>query len=317
MDVRDEFDNEERRTKNEERELMTMSQGTPFHSSLRQIIEDRDHGASELARRCLDVLAECTRQSKARSAEELIREMTMMAEVMSQARPSMAPLRTLIWRWGEAVAAAPRDGLERAREYIVQQAEALKTLSSEALRMISLHVRRLLTPGQTILTHSVSGVLLAVFEALRDLQLRIVLTESRPRYESRRLIKSLSEWGCEATVITDAQAGIFAGRADAVLVGADSVLSDRTVINKAGTYLIALAARDGGVPFYVACQSYKFERLDPSELLLEEGPAEELGVPELPHVKACNIYFDRTPARLVTAWITEEGLLKNSPSTAG
>jgi translation initiation factor eIF-2B subunit delta len=297
--------------------LFAMDRHPPSHPSLIEILENRDHGASELGRRCLEILAETTRRSKARNPEELVRELTMLAGALSEARPEMAPLRALVGQWADAVNRAPLEDLEGTRLHLIEQAEKIREHSLQAARRIADRAREVLQPGQTILTHSASSVLMAVFDAMRDLRLRVIATESRPRYESHRLARYLAHWDYDVTMITDAQAGIFVAEADAVLTGADRVTTDRTLINKSGTYLIALAAREAGVPFYVACESYKFDPANGSsaspisELPHEEGPRDELNLPELPGLHARNIYFDRTPARFVTAWITDEGIMRN------
>ena len=157
------------------------------------------------------------------------------------------------------------------------------------------------------MTHSLSSTVVELFRLLAASGGGVcaIVTESRPLCEGHRLAERLSAWAVSTTLITDAQAGLFVGRADAVVVGADAVLADGGVVNKAGTYPLALLARDAGVPFYVCCESFKRRRPGLPAPEPEEMDAAELGAPELPHVTARNVYFDVTPARLLTALITE------------
>ncbi len=102
--------------------------------------------------------------------------------------------------------------------------------------------------------------------------------------------------------------GAYISRAALVLVGADSIRPDGAVVNKIGTYALALAARDVGIPFYAACETLKiaassfplaFEEMDPAEILADA----------IPGVTMHNPYFDLTPARLVSGIVTERGRL--------
>jgi translation initiation factor 2B subunit (eIF-2B alpha/beta/delta family) len=96
-----------------------------------------------------------------------------------------------------------------------------------------------------------------------------------------------------------------------VLVGADGVLADGSVVNKVGTYALALAARDRSLPFYVACESLKISpRREWGDAEVEEGDPAEVLPDAIDGVTAHNVYFECTPARLVTALITEEGVFR-------
>jgi len=92
------------------------------------------------------------------------------------------------------------------------------------------------------------------------------------------------------------------------LVGADTLLWDGAAVNKAGTYPLALAARDHGVPFYVCCERFKCGNRLPPEASLEEMDAHELDPPALDSLTPRNVYFDVTPARLISGWVSEDGV---------
>ena len=100
----------------------------------------------------------------------------------------------------------------------------------------------------------------------------------------------------------------FVGEADVALVGADSVLADGSIVNKIGTNLLALAAGDAGVPCYVVCDTSKFDVMNflgKTPVLEEKEPTE---VAEgLRFVQVRNPYFEVTPARLISAIVTEFG----------
>jgi translation initiation factor 2B subunit (eIF-2B alpha/beta/delta family) len=105
--------------------------------------------------------------------------------------------------------------------------------------------------AKTIMTHSLSSTVLNVFEKLQDSRIAALVTESRPLNEGYILARRLSEWCIPTQLITDAQMGLFAAQADMALVGADSLLADGSLLNKTGSYLLALAAQDAKIPFCV------------------------------------------------------------------
>jgi translation initiation factor 2B subunit (eIF-2B alpha/beta/delta family) len=136
----------------------------------------------------------------------------------------------------------------------------------------------------------------------------VVCTESRPSYEGRTAAATLAQEGIRTTLITDSAAAHFMARVNLVMVGADSV-SGGGLVNKMGTYAIALAARDRGVPFYALCGTEKFLPTDyPYFRIAPQDPQEVW--PEHPQgVEVLNLYFDVTPLEYVSAVITEQGML--------
>lgn len=144
--------------------------------------------------------------------------------------------------------------------------------------------------------------------------------ETRPRNQGALLTAfELASHGVPHTVIVDNAGGhlMMNGEVDMVIVGTDRVAANGDVCNKIGTYLKALAAHDNDVPFYVALPSTTFDPLTPTGA---DVPIEERGQEEVTHVqgkggairvtasRAANPAFDVTPARLVTAYITEHGV---------
>jgi translation initiation factor 2B subunit (eIF-2B alpha/beta/delta family) len=138
----------------------------------------------------------------------------------------------------------------------------------------------------------------------------VVVTESRPQMEGRNLAERLAGEGVNVLLVVDAAAAMFMESADVAVVGADSVLYDGNVVNTVGTRIVALAARDQGVPFYVVCSTSKFNvmnYLGRGVELEEKDPAE---VAEIEGVNVRNPYFEVVPGRLVTGIITEMGVME-------
>jgi methylthioribose-1-phosphate isomerase len=150
-------------------------------------------------------------------------------------------------------------------------------------------------------------------------KLRVLVPETRPYLQGARLTAwELAEDGIPLTLITDNMVGHFLKTADvgAVIVGADRVAANGDTANKIGTYSMAVLARENGVPFYVAAPVSTLDLSIPNgdKIPIEERSAEEVthicGVRIAPDVEAAHPAFDVTPARLITAIITECGVAR-------
>jgi methylthioribose-1-phosphate isomerase len=148
-------------------------------------------------------------------------------------------------------------------------------------------------------------------------KLRVFVPETRPYLQGARLTAwELAEAGIPLTLITDNMVGHFlkTAKIGAVVVGADRIAANGDTANKIGTYQIAVLAHENNVPFYVAAPISTFDLAIASgeNIPIEERPAEEVthirGLQIAPDVEAANPAFDVTPARLITAIITERGL---------
>lgn len=237
---------------------------------------------------------------------ELINLKPSMASIANAGYNILTPVREAV-REG----AAPGDLARLVRG----AAEAFISKSERAAATIADRGAGLITPGMTVLTYSYSETVRTILIRARNqgTAFSLCVTEARPLHESYLLAQAALEVGIPTTVAADSALGLLVARADLVLVGADTVEADGTVINKAGTFLLALAARELGKPFYVAAESSK--RVPPPEFgyraILEERPGEELlttSVPDIVRQKAflLNPFFDRTPAKLITGIIAED-----------
>ncbi len=290
------------------------------------IREDRAHGASFLAREAADILLGCAEaglQPGAQAAAAL-ESLHGAARELAAARPSMVALANTagsIWS-AAAQALVPRQrprsegAAQLALEWIKEAATfALFDMQSTAARITS-HAAPYIQGA--LLTHSLSGTVQAVLVACKARLERVYVTEARPRCEGRETARALAAAGIPVTLLTDAEAGVFLPQCQAVVVGADTVLADGAVVNKTGTYLLALAARAARprpVPLLVLTEQMKIAPY--REAHLEEMDPEEVwsdvrALADLPGIALRNIYFDRTPAALVTTLITEAGPLSRS-----
>jgi translation initiation factor 2B subunit (eIF-2B alpha/beta/delta family) len=269
---------------------------------------DRRSGASGLARQLSTALARWAIDAPADSREEFLAGLRAAARRLAEARPSMLTLEQVAGLLAERAAnASPKEDADALRRRVQEAAREVVDGWEAASERIVAHARALLPPE--LLTHSYSASVLA---ALRERKPdRVVVCESRPLLEGRATARELASAGIPVTLVTDAQGPLFLSEVQAVLVGADGVLADGSVVNKVGTYGLALAAHVRGLPMYVACECLKIShRQEWREADAEEGdPSEVLG-DAINGVTARNVYFERTPARLVTALITDEGVFR-------
>ncbi len=224
----------------------------------------------------------------------LRQQLVDVAERLRFARPSMVPPINLLADVRDAIAgAADADDAEAAAAALVSQSEkAERAAVTAAAGRIGV--------GERVMTISYSGTVRQVLLAAAAKIGRVVVCESRPLYEGRTLAEALEESDLAVTVITDAQAAAHVDRVDRVLLGADAVLPDGSVVNKVGSTLLALAAQRAGKPVTVVADSLKRVR-DPGDYRFtpEENPASEVW-PDAPQgIEVANEYFERVPAELI------------------
>ena len=118
-------------------------------------------------------------------------------------------------------------------------------------------------------------------------------------------------YGLPVTLIDDTAVGIYAARASIVFLGADRITRDAVLVNGVGTYPLALAAQQAGVPCYVLCESLKFDpRVEASAVDLEDRDAVEIDVGEAAlEIPRANPHFDLTPLALLSGVVTEGGVM--------
>jgi methylthioribose-1-phosphate isomerase len=213
---------------------------------------------------------------------------------------------------------------------LIAEAQKMFAEDVEANRRIGRFGAELLGPSTTILTHCNAGALatagygtaLGVVRAAAEGGKRIAVfaDETRPYLQGARLTAwELQQDGIDVTLITDNMSGYFfkEGKFDAVIVGADRIAANGDAANKIGTYTLAVLAKAHGVPFYVAAPMSTVDPAlpDGKGIVIEQRNPDEVtffdGVKIAPEgVAARHPAFDVTPAALITAIITDRGVLR-------
>lgn len=261
--------------------------------------DDSEHGSRWLVRQTILLLRDLATEAGV-APDERLRRARQAGHELARARPAMAALAGAVRRILAASESA--QNLAHVASQLLEEYEQAITHITNYARP---HLRG------TIMTHSLSGTVLEVLRACIPPVEQLIILEGRPLYEGRTLARQLSGQQLKLTLITDAQADIFLPMCRAVVVGADSILADGSVLNKAGTALLAWAARGHGVPLYVLSETLKISpRAWSGNLaLLEEHPGQEVWMQAEPQIAVRNFYFDRTPAKLITGIISERGVL--------
>ncbi|GCE25662.1 ribose 1,5-bisphosphate isomerase [Dictyobacter alpinus] len=275
---------------------------------IQQICSDREHGSRWLVKEAISILKDLAQDTQL-SEPQRLQLLASSARQLAGARPAMGALASAVAR----VVHVHDEGVEA----IAHEAQQLLTTYESATQQIAEHAQPYLKGH--LMTCSISGTVLDVLLAHKDQIERVTVLEGRPRYEGREMARALQAKGIAVTLITDAQADIFLPLCQGVVVGADSILVNGDILNKAGTALLAWAAHGRNIPFYVLSETLKISpnrwyEHDPARQasnfdLLEEKEASEVFAEAPSGIEVRNFYFDHTLYRLVTHVISENGIL--------
>ncbi len=268
-------------------------------------------------------------QSQALYVGSLIEFLEVAAVILKKARPTAV---NLAWAVDHMLTVARDERLDRAadiRAALLAEAQRMADADVETNKRIAAHGAALLKDGDTILHHCNTGMLatvdygtaLGVIRMAHEQgkQVHVLLDETRPRLQGARL----SAWECEQLgipyeIIPDTAAGYFMrrGEIDYVLFGADRVAANGDVVNKIGSYQIAVLARENRVPCYSV---FPLSTVDLSKRSGDEVPIEERDPGEVrapygceivpDHYRVRNPAFDVTPQKYLAGLITEVGII--------
>ncbi|HXE89860.1 MAG TPA: S-methyl-5-thioribose-1-phosphate isomerase [Terriglobales bacterium] len=262
---------------------------------------------------------------------EFRRSFEEICETMAATRPTAVNLFWAIERMRGRFAACSEQPVARIRQELIAEAQRIYVEDLAQNEAIAKHGATLLPASGAVLTHCNAGALataggygtaLGVIRAAieQGKKLEVYADETRPFLQGARLTAwELAKDGVPTTVISDNMAGAMmaAGKIGAVVVGADRIAANGDTANKIGTYTVAVLAREHNIPFYVAApfSSIDLETPDGSKIPIEQRPLREVthlaGTRITPEgVKVENPAFDVTPARYITAIITERGVAK-------
>jgi methylthioribose-1-phosphate isomerase len=277
-------------------------------------------------------LALAAHQSQAATPAALLAELAAAAAGLQATRPTAVNLAwglQRVLRRAQALAASGA-AVDAIRSALLAEAEAMAEEDIATNRRMGAYGATLIPDGARILTHCNTGALatvdygtaLGVMRTAHEQgkRLHVWVDETRPYLQGARLTAwELQQLGIPCTLITDNMAGHFMqrGQVDMIFVGGDRVAANGDTANKIGTYSLAVLAQAHGLPFYVVVPTSTIDLTIPDgeHIPIEERSPEEVthiaGVRIAPEgVSAAHPAFDVTPQRLLTAIVTERGIVR-------
>jgi methylthioribose-1-phosphate isomerase len=260
-------------------------------------------------------------------------ELDFICDTIGKTRPTAVNLFWAIDRMKRTFQQARSEGksVGEIKQILVDDAKAIHNEDIESQRLIAKFGGELLEDNSTVLTHCNAGALatggvwgtaLGVIRGAvdQDKHIAVIADETRPYLQGARLTAwELHKDEIPVTLITDNMSGhvMKKGRVQAVVVGSDRIAANGDVANKIGTYMVAVMAKQHGIPFYVAAPLSTVDLNTPTG---DQIPIEERDIREITHVQdiqlapegidVSNYAFDVTPNELVTAIVTEKGVAR-------
>jgi translation initiation factor 2B subunit (eIF-2B alpha/beta/delta family) len=257
---------------------------------VQELRDDRSHGASWMARRAVETLADLT-EVEASTCDDLLERLREAGRQLAGVRPGVGAVAGAV---GRVLAAAGHEShldLDSLRRVIQEEAQALDDARRRAAASITIQLRERLD-GATVLTHSASATVREAFQQTKPA--KVICTVSEPVGEGRAFADEWRDAGFDVELVEDADSPSRAAEATLLLIGADTVFRDGTICNKVGTIPLAKAAVDAGIPVVVAAEVIKLAPVPGSQ------------APELADIERS--LFELVPPDLITEVVTEEGI---------
>jgi methylthioribose-1-phosphate isomerase len=268
--------------------------------------------------------------SKAENGGDLKRDFDQICEVIGKTRPTAVNLFWAIRRMRDKFEILRVRPIPQIKQSLIEEAQRMHAEDIAANQAMGRHGATLMPASGGVLTHcnagalatagygTALGVIRAAFE--QGKKIHVYADETRPFLQGSRLTAwELMKDGIPTTVISDNMSGAMMkqGKIQAIVVGADRIAANGDVANKIGTYTVAVLAKEHGIPFYVAApiSTVDLETPDGSKIPIEQRNPREVthiaGKQMVPDgVGIENPAFDVTPAKYVTAIVTERGIAR-------
>jgi len=290
----------------------------------KEVIEIRDHirtmkirGAGAIACAGAKALAIAAEKYVGNDVNEFIKYIEYVANYVRSARPTAVSLPNALMYVMNRLRKSRVKSVNEAVKIIVDSANEFINYSLNAIKIIGELGANRIEHGDVIMTHCHSTAALSVIiTAYRQGKVsKVFVKETRPRMQGLITAKALVDEGLDVTLIPDSAVRYYMRKVNKVVVGADTIAANGAVVNKIGTSMVALAAKEARVRVYVAAETYKFSPLtligelvpieirDPTEVVSPEW------LKENPTVEIFNPVFDVTPPEYIDAIITEKGVI--------
>jgi len=281
-----------------------------------RVRKDEIGGAADTAKEVVDALSKMVRDSKAQNTKALVAEIDEAVLDIMRVMPSLAPPINALHRFVGTMERGEADGasVEQMKQALQQSRDQFFDWAENALGKVAQYGAEKLTDGDRVFMYSMSSTVWRIFRAAKEQgkQFAVVVTESRPGNEGLWTVKEMDKLGIPVSVSIDAAIGELIPECSAVFVGADVISSTGHALCKAGTYPSALVAKACGTPFYIAADTLKFDTgtlfgLPYRNEAIHRHDVLDNTYPD--RAKVVGHLFDETPPELITAIITEIGIL--------
>lgn len=270
-------------------------------------------GARNVAIEAIKSIETGTKQSKAINKQEFLNELSESKQVLFASRSTEPLMRNALRYVIQAVESSNKTDVKRLVDVVSQVTDQFLERLKQSKQTIASVGSKRISDGARILTHCHSSTVMNMLKQakLDGKKFELFCTESRPVFQGRVTAKEMVNAGIKTTMFVDSAVRHFINKVDFVVVGSDAITSEGNVINKIGTSMIALAAKEARTPFYVATELLKF---DPATILgdyerIEERNPKEVwdSPPEGLSIK--NPAFDVTRREFIHGIICEEGVV--------
>ncbi len=293
------------------------------HEIARKISSMEIRGAGKIARFAAYALQLQAENSGATNVEEFWDEMKQAAKLLYETRPTAVSLPNAlryVMHRGKVAYAGGAD-LDQLKFVVINAAKEFIHNSEKAIERIGEMGAKRIEDGDVIMTHCHSKAAISVMKTAweQGKEVKVIVTETRPKWQGKLTAKELASYGIPVIYVVDSAARHYMKMTDKVVMGADSITVNGAVINKIGTALIALTAKEHRIWTMIAAETYKFhpetmlgqlveiEMRDPYEVI----PEEELKTwPK--NIEVWNPAFDVTPPEYIDVIITERGIIPPS-----
>ncbi|NHJ48206.1 MAG: hypothetical protein FK733_10510 [Asgard group archaeon] len=271
-----------------------------FQTDITNIRSDAIHGAVHITLEVLKAIRnECIR------TEPNIKLIKQMNEEIKTLHPEMASLQSVKQSLKEFKKNKPKS----KREYL-DRIDVLTQRIKIKENITSKNLTKILQKYNSIMTISFSTTILNAFKFLPEdnRNKSIYVLESRAKREGIIQAKKLAELGFQVKLIVDSAASYYSKDADIIVIGADTIFADGSILNKVGSMQLALLAKYKQIPFYVSASTNKISTIIPEDNAeyIREQDADEVYKSNLKNLVSKNIYFDIVPKKLITKIILDE-----------
>jgi ribose 1,5-bisphosphate isomerase len=270
-------------------------------------------GARNVAIAALKAVEGTAKESKSKTKNSFLVELSEVKAVLFASRATEPLMRNAIRYVIQAVASSNKTAVPELVDLVSQvTSQFLEHLEISKAKIASIGSKRISNHSR-VLTHCHSSTVMNMLKKAKQegKTFEVVCTESRPVFQGRLTAKEILDAGIKTTMIVDSAVRYFMNEVDFVVVGADAITSEGNIINKIGTSMVALAAKEARTPFYVATELLKF---DPVTVLgsyerIEERSPEEVWDSPLHGLIIRNPAFDVTRRDFIHGIICEEGII--------